>query len=121
VTEPPEWMSQAACRGLDSNIFYPDPPKRGIGIAAARACLPCPVQDECLLWALQKPEKFGVWGGTSERDREAILKGIYRKRCPVCGSGRHTDTTTGQICMACGVYWQTRQRAPREKADAPAR
>lgn len=120
MTEPPEWMSQAACRGLDSNIFYPDPPRRGIGRAAARVCFPCPVQDECLLWALDH-EKFGTWGGTSERDREAILRGIYRKRCPVCGSGRNADTDRGQACMACGMHWETRQRAPLANAGAVAR
>ncbi len=120
MTGSPDWMVRAACRGLDTSIFYPDPKKRGIGLDAARACFPCPVQDECLLWALNH-EKHGTWGGTSQRDREAILRGIYRKRCPVCSSGRHTDTDRGQICMACGVFWETRQRAPREKADAPAR
>lgn len=111
-------MVQAACRGLDFNIFYPEPPRRGIGMAAARACFSCPVQDECLLWALER-EPFGTWGGTSERDRIAMRKGVYRARCPVCGSSRRHDTPTGQACMSCGVSWATRQ--PLAKAPAPAR
>lgn len=118
MTETPHWMDQAACRGLDSSIFYPDPPRRGIGMEAARVCFPCPVRDECLTYALDR-ERFGTWGGTSEVDRLAMLKGVYRARCPVCGSSRRHDTPTGQACMSCGVSWVTRQ--PREKAPAPAR
>lgn len=120
----PDWMDRAACRGVDISVFYPEPPPgrknppRGIGVAAARVCSPCPVRDECLEWALGK-EKFGTWGGTTELDRDAMRKGIRRKQCPVCGSTRHQDTSAGQACMSCGVSWPTRQ--PREKAPAPAR
>lgn len=69
-----DWKRQAACRRADTPtwVFFPG---RGDGhaLAAARAvCARCPVHQECLDFALTVGEHYGIWGGTSERERRTI-------------------------------------------------
>lgn len=57
---------------MDPNIFYPE---RGSSTKEAKdVCRGCPVKDQCLDYALMNGEKFGIWGGTSERERRKIRK-----------------------------------------------
>jgi WhiB family redox-sensing transcriptional regulator len=64
------WQDAAACHGFDTEFFFP---QRGEFPATAFAtCRRCPVQPECLEHALTLPERFGVWGGTSERQRRRL-------------------------------------------------
>jgi WhiB family transcriptional regulator, redox-sensing transcriptional regulator len=71
-TEDLSWQDHANCLGLDSDLFFPD---RGESTAEAKAiCAACAVRDECLEYALASGQKFGIWGGTSERERRAIRR-----------------------------------------------
>lgn len=64
------WRDQAACRGEDTAHFYP---KRGQDLHVPRAiCNTCPVAEQCLEYALDAGEKYGLWGGTSERERRRL-------------------------------------------------
>ena len=66
------WRDHANCRGLDPDLFYPE---RGASTREAKAvCQGCVVREECLEFALRRGEKFGIWGGTSERERRRIRK-----------------------------------------------
>ena len=77
-----KWKLQGACRGLDADIFFPD---RGASTRLAKTvCRRCDVQEECLEYAVNNREKFGIWGGLSERERRAIRK----KRAVVINSHR---------------------------------
>lgn len=70
----PLWQKRGACNDgkTDPNIFYPD---RGASTRDAKAiCAVCPVREECLDYALMHGEKFGIWGGKSERERRRIKK-----------------------------------------------
>lgn len=67
------WMAQAECVDLTALMF----PGRGdnAGVDAARAvCARCPVRVDCLEYALDNDEHYGVWGGTSERERRRMRK-----------------------------------------------
>ena len=74
---PPEWVSEAACRGglqadVADALFFP-----GRGHSGERArtiCATCPVRAECLQHALEVGEKFGIWGGTSEKERRELKR-----------------------------------------------
>lgn len=68
-----EWVQFGACLGSYDDRFFPS---RGDSNKEAKAiCLEeCPVQTECLEFALTKPERFGIWGGTSERERQEIRR-----------------------------------------------
>ena len=77
VLNIPKWYSKAAC----NTVLYPELnadewfPERGSSTKKAKAiCNQCPVQEPCLEQALQRGERFGIWGGKSERERRAIRK-----------------------------------------------
>lgn len=71
-TGRPLWQKSAACRGMDPDIFYPE---RGASTKEAKSvCATCPVRQQCLDYALMNGEKFGIWGGMSERERRAIRR-----------------------------------------------
>lgn len=69
------WRDEAACSGMDVNIFYPE---QGAGMPqtkrAKAICARCPVRIECLNDALARNERYGVWGGMSERERRRLLR-----------------------------------------------
>ena len=68
----PGFMDLGSCRGMDPEVFFPD---RGESLAPAKAiCADCIVRDECLEYALDNRERFGVWGGTSERERRRLRR-----------------------------------------------
>lgn len=68
-----DWVQRGACLGSYDERFYPE---RGDSNKEAKAiCFDqCPVRDECLEHALTKPERFGIWGGTSERERQEMRR-----------------------------------------------
>jgi WhiB family redox-sensing transcriptional regulator len=73
-----EWQVQAACRGTDTAVFYhPEnergPSRRRREVRAKEICSHCPVVANCLRWALATREPYGVWGGLSVEEREALL------------------------------------------------
>jgi WhiB family transcriptional regulator, redox-sensing transcriptional regulator len=76
-----DWQQHGLCRAEDSNVFFAPAhfehkPEREAREARAKAiCARCPVRAECLDWALETREPFGVWGGYSETERKQILLG----------------------------------------------
>lgn len=71
-----EWMDQALCAQTDPESFYPE--KGGSTREAKKTCEQCLVRAECLEWALANDERFGIWGGLSERERRAISKTLQQ-------------------------------------------
>ena len=68
------WRKQAACRGLDVEIFYPVTEDEADSAEAKAVCAVCPVRQACLEHALAHREREGVWGGTTERERRRIVR-----------------------------------------------
>jgi WhiB family redox-sensing transcriptional regulator len=66
------WADQALCAQTDPEAFFPE--KGGSTRVAKATCAKCFVQAECLDWALSTNERFGIWGGLSERERRALQK-----------------------------------------------
>ncbi|MEI6405106.1 MAG: WhiB family transcriptional regulator [Actinomycetes bacterium] len=78
-----DWQMQAVCRGLDSAYFYHPDGERGAArekrIATAKAiCASCPVVSQCRDQAIESREAYGVWGGLSEDERQAIFVRLDR-------------------------------------------
>jgi len=74
-----DWQMHGACRGEDPAIFFHPEGERGPAResrekAAKAICGGCPVRQECASHALAVREPYGVWGGLSEDDREAIYR-----------------------------------------------
>nr|WP_020670494.1 WhiB family transcriptional regulator [Amycolatopsis nigrescens] len=70
--EEQEWQERALCAQTDPEAFFPE--KGGSTREAKRICLGCEVKDECLEYALAHDERFGIWGGLSERERRKLKK-----------------------------------------------
>ena len=66
-TGPHGWRDGALCAETDPGAFFPD--KGGSTRDAKNVCSSCPVRAQCLEYALSNDERFGVWGGLSERER----------------------------------------------------
>jgi WhiB family transcriptional regulator, redox-sensing transcriptional regulator len=69
-----QWQERALCAQTDPEAFFPE--KGGSTREAKRICLGCEVRDECLDYALAHDERFGIWGGLSERERRRLKRGI---------------------------------------------
>ena len=66
------WQSRANCMGVDPDLFFPE---RGASTREAKeVCRGCVVKDDCLEYALDNGEKFGIWGGMSERERRRLRR-----------------------------------------------
>jgi WhiB family transcriptional regulator, redox-sensing transcriptional regulator len=66
------WQDLANCLGVDPDLFFPE---RGASTREAKeVCRGCVVREQCLEYALANGEKFGIWGGLSERERRRIRR-----------------------------------------------
>ncbi len=72
VLQERPWAVFASCKESDSNLFFPstkDEERSALGV-----CEVCPVIDDCLDHALEVRERFGVWGGTTEKQRKRLFR-----------------------------------------------
>ena len=97
--ERPAWQAQAACRGMDTALFFPT---RGelVPPAVRAACGSCPVRAECLDAGMSEN---GIWAGTSERERQRL---------------RREQPTRRHLCDRCGMPFDTRSLTARWCGDA---
>jgi WhiB family redox-sensing transcriptional regulator len=66
------WQDYANCRGADADLFFPE---RGASTRRAKSiCKACDVRIDCLEYAIVNGEKFGIWGGMSERERRRVRR-----------------------------------------------
>ena len=72
VLKRPAWQAEAACRGDEVSVFFPDSHEDSRYVIAI--CVSCPVKTECLNYALEDPSLKGVWGGTSARQRSRLRR-----------------------------------------------
>lgn len=94
---PSGWACLGACVGLDPALFFPE---RGDPTGPAKTvCADCQVADECLHWALVTSQKFGIWGGRSEKERR-------RLKIPTAATGP-------PVCVCCGETFDPRRRTQR--------
>lgn len=85
--ERPGWQAKSKCGGSRPRLFYPEKEGEDATAVAQQAKAvcngldgqpPCPVKNECLKYALEHHEKFGIWGGRTERERNSLKR--MRKR-----------------------------------------
>jgi WhiB family redox-sensing transcriptional regulator len=72
-----EWRDRSLCRDSNPELFFPTG-ATGVALdqiaAAIEICAQCPVQAECLEFALATNQEAGVWGGTTEEERRKLRK-----------------------------------------------
>lgn len=70
MAETPEWFKGSLCAQEKTELFYSDAPADQR--EAKLICFRCPVQAECLLYAIEREPKYGVWGGTLPSERRKM-------------------------------------------------
>ncbi|MER5608227.1 WhiB family transcriptional regulator [Micromonospora tulbaghiae] len=70
----PAWHERSLCSQTDPEAFFPE--KGGSTREAKRVCSRCEVKTECLGYALGHDERFGIWGGLSERERRKLKRRV---------------------------------------------
>jgi WhiB family transcriptional regulator, redox-sensing transcriptional regulator len=99
VAETWDWQLRAACRELDSSLFFHPERERGPAktareMRAKQICGGCPVVEPCRRHALAIQEPYGVWGGLTESERDEIVR--RHKRQPlVDGPRRSVPSSAG--------------------------
>jgi WhiB family redox-sensing transcriptional regulator len=86
ATDPNDtgWQDHANCADTDPDLFFP---ARGDSVDDAKAvCQGCAVRAECLEYALANSEKYGVWGGMSERERRRVRRARAQARARLVAS-----------------------------------
>lgn len=77
LTVTTDWRTLSECRDSDPNLFFPvgstGPAVEQIA-AAKKICASCPVNEECLQYALETNQEAGVWGGYAEDERRRLRK-----------------------------------------------
>ena len=68
------WQERALCAQTDPEAFFPE--KGGSTREAKKVCTQCEVKAECLEYALANDERFGIWGGLSERERRKLKRRV---------------------------------------------
>jgi len=72
--DAPGWQERALCAETDPEAFFPE--KGGSTREAKKICTGCEVRAECLEYALANDERFGIWGGLSERERRRLRRRV---------------------------------------------
>jgi len=81
---PRAWQARANCMGVDPELFFPE---RGSSTREAKeVCRGCVVRVECLEFAIANSEKFGIWGGMSERERRRVRRARLLQQREVAAS-----------------------------------
>jgi WhiB family redox-sensing transcriptional regulator len=81
-----DWMTDAACKGMGPDLFFPQQGNRGI--EAKKVCAKCPVAEQCEQHALENRERHGIWGGYSIDRRIRAVRNPRPRTSP--GSGGQT-------------------------------
>lgn len=67
-----DWQDAAECQNHDPDLFFPE--RGSPGDSAKRVCVTCTVRLECLEYALANGERYGIWGGLTERERTRLRR-----------------------------------------------
>lgn len=106
-TEPADnYRARALCAQVGDEFWFPE--KGGSTKEAKKICFQCEVRAECLQDALDHDERFGIWGGLSERDRRRLKKGDLTvlkppkplAHCEVCDKPLYSQrgATPSRVC-----------------------
>lgn len=108
LTEPlPRWKD-GVCQTMSSEIFFMDADDKADSPSgdAQAACDRCTIVAACLHWAMINHEPYGVWGGTTPKQRQQLRRPIIRVHCPGCSSEAILEEPTSETCLSCGLSWR---------------
>lgn len=68
----PDWMRDALCAQIGGDLWYPGKGEDNNAAKAKQTCLRCELRDQCLNYALEREERWGIWGGLTYKQRVKI-------------------------------------------------
>lgn len=74
-----DWHTRAACQGMDTALFFPAKGQPVPDVVKA-TCARCPVRVQCLAYAIETHQSFGVWGGLTVKGRRRYIRQVNAKR-----------------------------------------
>ena len=126
LPEESGWQERALCAQTDPEAFFPE--KGGSTREAKKICVGCEVKAECLEYALEHDERFGIWGGLSERERRRLKRrASLTSAAPSCrvsaGCGRSRPPSNAEpgtrLSWSRSASFQPRQVAPQRNQFEP--
>ena len=109
------WRTRGTCQNVDPETFFPAPTEAAD--AALEMCGRCEVQGACLAWALDVGDCHGVWGGTTARERRAMVVAWRTREQP--DEAAYAEKLPGPATPAQGAPTRTvtplRIRSPRRR------
>jgi WhiB family redox-sensing transcriptional regulator len=80
-----DWQDQASCREYDNVVFFGEEgeselEKQGREARAKAICQRCPVIEPCLEFAMDTNQKYGIWGGLTDKERASLKRRRARAR-----------------------------------------
>jgi len=105
MTQEPDWH-KAKCKNFEPELFFPDERLAFASHEIQKICDHCIIEKECLEWALNMRE-VGIWGGTTTKQRQKILRRVVRVHCPGCKATEIVTYTllNVAVCTCCGISW----------------
>ena len=105
---PGFWITEGLCAQSDPDLWHPDHGQNGT--AAKLVCRSCPVQIDCLTWAVENGEHHGIWGGTTANERRHLKRSSTITMDTVTAiTAVVTESTCGTLY---GVKVHRRNRTP---------
>lgn len=105
------WMEHATCGSSDPEAFFVE--KGGSPLPAKRVCRLCPVQEECLKYAMEHNENWGIWGGLTAFERRNIRRSVTKPSIAAscgtpAGATRHYKRHES-LCQECRAAYRNDQ------------
>ncbi|GAA3601072.1 hypothetical protein GCM10022237_39610 [Nocardioides ginsengisoli] len=113
---PGTWSESGLCAQTDPEAFFPE--KGGSTRDAKKVCEGCPVIAECLAYALDHNERFGIWGGLSERERRKLQP---QKKTPTRVAAAVKTASRENANTISGGAQPAKTRGPRQSPATPDR
>lgn len=70
--ERDDWQARGLCRGVEPEVFFPISEEDSA--RAKEICAACSVREQCLAFSLTNRERYGVWGGVTEKERQQMFR-----------------------------------------------
>lgn len=110
-----DWHGQALCRDLSpeesDSVFQPNNEEDPGALAFVQGsfCNTCPVRGKCLNSAIINKD-WGLWAGTTRKQRMAMARNRSRAKCPLCAGPDLVAVDEYEVCVRCGASWQAENR-----------
>ncbi|MGH3996322.1 MAG: WhiB family transcriptional regulator [Pseudonocardiaceae bacterium] len=70
----PAWLERGVCVQVGGDMWFPEKGDLAVVATCKKVCARCPVRVECLEWAMDTVEAFGIFGGLTVLERRKLRR-----------------------------------------------